>query len=59
MKRFIVVQKMISKEKIIEVEHSIAYETLEAAAKEQLVHMNISEYTIVGFRIVELEELKK
>ena len=40
-------------------EHGITYKTLREAAQGQLDHMNNSEYLCCGFRIIELEEVKK
>ena len=59
MKRYICITKFITKKgDVIESEHGIAYKTLEDAANGQLDHMHTSEYTTVGFRIIELKEVK-
>ena len=40
-------------------EHGVTYKTLKKAAQGQFDHMNNSEYLSCGFRIIELEEVKK
>ena len=60
MKRYIVEHKIISNSTgtILTVEHGIAYETLEDAAEGQRTHIENTDYICVGFRIIELEEVK-
>ena len=60
MKRYIVENTFLTKdERICTAEHGITYKTLKDAAKGQIDHMKTSAYICVGFRIIELEEVKK
>jgi hypothetical protein len=58
MKRYIVIATFISGSgDVIEAEHTITYRSYEEASAAQISHMENSEYTHIGFRIVELEEV--